>query len=96
MEGTQNHGKARGEEENLNCEKLQCTWRETFYFSSFPFVLCVNEVPATCFSDCVRWVYFSQSVSLAMLSGHRDQDVDCEPSCLVSSDDLAFVTWLLQ
>jgi hypothetical protein len=43
MEGTQNHGKARGEEENLNCEKLQCSGRETFSFSFFPFVLGVNE-----------------------------------------------------
>jgi len=29
--------------ENLNGEKLQCSWRETFSFSSFPFVLGVNE-----------------------------------------------------
>jgi hypothetical protein len=43
MEGTQNHGKSGGEEENLNGEKLQCSWRETFSFSSFPFVLGVNE-----------------------------------------------------
>jgi len=43
MEGTQNHRKASGEEENLNCEKLQCSWRETFSFSSIPFVLDVNE-----------------------------------------------------
>ena len=43
MKGTQNHGKTRGEKKNLNCEKLQCSWRETFSFPSFAFVLGVNE-----------------------------------------------------
>jgi hypothetical protein len=89
MEGTQNQGKVWGEEGNFNCGKLQCSWKETFSFSAFPFVLGVNEG----FSDLPELLRSVGSIrSICNLdAGTRTRTVNH-----LVLWDLALASWLLQ